>query len=44
MVEIWTEDEARIGLQPIVRRVWWEKGGNRPLAEHRTRYEWEYVY
>ena len=30
-------------MQAVTRRVWWPKGGDRPLAEHRTRYEWEYV-
>ena len=42
-IQIWAEDEARIGLQPIVRRVW-SPVGERPLAHHKTRYEWEYVY
>jgi len=32
-----------VGLQPIVRRVW-SPVGERPLAHHKTRYEWEYVY
>jgi len=42
-VEIWSQDEARIGLVPIVRRVWAQKGV-RPLAQQRRRYEWLYVY
>lgn len=42
-VEIWAQDEARIGLVPIVRRVWAPKG-ERPLAQQRRRYEWVYVY
>jgi hypothetical protein len=25
IIQIWAEDEARIGLQAITRRVWWEK-------------------
>ncbi|MBP3954745.1 hypothetical protein J8F10_05530 [Gemmata sp. G18] len=25
-VEVWAEDEARLGLKPITRRVWWRKG------------------
>ena len=25
-VEVWAEDEARLGLKPITRRVWWLKG------------------
>lgn len=42
-VEVWSQDEARLGLKPIVRRVWALKG-QRPLAFHRSRYEWLYVY
>lgn len=42
-VELWAQDEARIGLVPIVRRVW-AKRGERPLAQGRRRYEWVYVY
>ena len=40
---MWAEDEARLGLKPITRRVWWPKGG-RPTSCGRTRYEWLYVY
>ena len=42
-VEVWAEDEARLGLKPITRRVWWPKG-TRPRSGGRTRYEWLYVY
>jgi len=42
-VEVWAEDEARLGLKPITRRVWWPKGC-RPRSGGRTRYEWLYVY
>ena len=42
-VEVWAEDEARLGLKPITRRVWWLKGC-RPTSSGRTRYEWLYVY
>jgi len=42
-VELWGQDEARIGLVPIVRRVWALKG-HRPVAQQRRRYEWLYVY
>ena len=42
-VELWCEDEARLGLKPIVRRVWALRG-QRPLASNPTRYEWLYVY
>jgi len=40
---VWAEDEARLGLKPITRRVWWLKG-RRPTSSGRTKYEWLYVY
>ncbi len=43
VVEVWAEDEARLGLKPITRRVWWPRGC-RPTSCGRTRYEWLYVY
>ena len=42
-VEVWAEDEARLGLKPIVRRVWALRG-TRPTAYGRTKYQWLYVY
>jgi transposase len=42
-VEAWAVDEHRLGLLPVVRRVWAPKG-RRPLASVRRRYEWLYVY
>jgi hypothetical protein len=42
-VEVWAEDEARLGLKPITRRVWWPEG-RRPTSSGRTKYEWLYVY
>lgn len=36
-------DEHRVGLQPILRRVWARKG-KRPQVMVRPRYEWLYVY
>lgn len=36
-------DEHRVGLKPILRRVWARKG-ERPVARVRPRYEWLYVY
>ena len=42
-VEVWSQDEARVGLKPILCKVWALKG-QRPLAFHRTRYAWLYVY
>jgi transposase len=41
-VEVWAQDEHRIGLQPILRRVW-TLSGQRPLAPVWPRYQWCYV-
>jgi hypothetical protein len=39
-VEVWAEDEARLGLKPIVRRVWARRGKTqRPLAASHHRYQ-----
>ena len=43
VVELWAEDEARLGLKPITRRVWAVKG-RRPTSNGRTKYRWLYVY
>jgi transposase len=42
-VELWAQDEARLGLKPIVRRVWSPRG-RRPRSCGRTRYQWLYLY
>ena len=42
-MEFWAEDEARLGLKPIARRVWAVRG-RRPRASGRTKYQWLYVY
>lgn len=42
-MELWAEDEARLGLKPILRRVWAPRG-ERPLAQVRQRYCWLYVF
>ena len=42
-VELWAEDEARLGLKPIARRVWAVRG-RRPTANGRAKYQWLYVY
>jgi len=42
-VEAWCQDEGRIGLKPIVRRVW-VKRGSRPRARNCHRYAWLYAY
>ena len=36
-------DEHRVGLKPIVRRVW-AKRGERPVVTVHPRYEWTYLY
>src|SRR3954471_10216097 len=41
-VEVWATDEHRIGLKPILRRVWAPKG-QRPIALGHPRYKWLYV-
>src|SRR5512144_1168860 len=43
IVELWAEDETRLGLKPIARRAWAVRG-RRPTANGRTRYQWLYVY
>jgi transposase len=40
---LWAEDEHRLGLLPVLRRVWAPKG-QRPLAPVARHYAWLYVY
>jgi hypothetical protein len=42
-VELWCEDEARLGLKPVARRVW-ALTGTRPTSCGRQRFESLYVY
>ncbi len=42
-VEVWFFDEHRVGLKPILSKVWSLKG-ERPIAIVNHRYEWLYVY
>lgn len=42
-VEVWAQDEARIGLKPTTRRVWAPRG-QRPVAVQHLGYEWLYLY
>jgi transposase len=42
-VELWSSDEHRIGLKPILRRVWGKKGC-KVTAVVKQRYQWMYVY
>ena len=42
-IEIWFQDEARIGQQGTLTRVW-AKRGTRPRAPRDRRYEWAYLF
>ncbi len=42
-IDLWFFDEHRIGLKPILRKVW-AKIGSRPIAVVKHSYEWLYVY
>jgi transposase len=42
LVEVWATDDHRIGLKPILHKVW-RVDGPRPLAPVQHRYEWRYL-
>ncbi len=42
-VEVWFQDEARVGQQGTLTRVWAERG-SRPPAPRDRRYEWAYLF
>jgi hypothetical protein len=42
-VELWCEDEHRLGLKPLVRKAW-SAVGERPRVRVHQRYEWTYLY
>ena len=42
-VEVWCEDEHRIGLQPVMRRLWVEEG-EEPVAVVNWKREWLWLY
>jgi hypothetical protein len=42
-VTLWAEDEHRLGLLPVGRRVW-APVGQRPTTHVRRRFQWVYVY
>ena len=42
-IELWCEDEHRLGLKPIIRKVW-SPIGERPTVKVHQRYEWTYLY
>jgi hypothetical protein len=41
--ELWALDEHRLGLKPVLRRVWTQRGA-RPSARVHHRYRWLYLY
>jgi hypothetical protein len=41
-VELWATDQHRVGLKPILRRVWARKG-SRPRVAVQHRFQWLYV-
>jgi hypothetical protein len=41
--ELWAMDEHRLGLKPLMRRIW-AKRGQRPVCQVHQRYEWLYLY
>jgi transposase len=40
---VWLQDEARIGQQGTLTRVWAERG-SRPSAVRQTEYQWAYLF
>ena len=42
-LEVWFQDEARVGQQGTLIRVWAPRG-SRPPAPRDTRYQWAYVF
>lgn len=42
-VEVWFQDEARIGQQGTLTRMWAQRG-TRPRVVKQTEYDWVYVY
>ena len=42
-IEIWFQDEARVGQQGTLTRIWAKKG-TRPRAVRDTRYKWAYIF
>jgi transposase len=42
-VEVWSFDEHRLGLKPIIRKIWAPRGC-RPTANGHHRFKWLYLY
>ena len=43
VIELWCEDEHRVGLKPILKRVYVPEGEN-PIAEVNWRFKWLWLY
>ena len=42
-LEVWFQDEARVGQKGTLTRIWARKG-TRPRKPRDTRYEWAYLF
>ena len=42
-MEVWFQDEARVGQQGTLTRIW-ARRGTRPRAPRDTRYKWSYIF
>src|SRR5687767_9770925 len=42
-IEVWFQDEARVGQQGTLTRIWARKG-TRPRAPRDRRYDWAYLF
>ena len=42
-VEVWTQDEHRLGLKPVLREVWVPQG-EQPIANVNWRFQWLWLY
>jgi DDE superfamily endonuclease len=42
-IEVWSMDEHRIGLHPILRRIWVSEG-EQPIASVIQKYKWMWLY
>ncbi len=42
-IEAWAQDEHRLGLLPVIRRIWAPRG-QRPIAAVHRRFQWLYAY
>lgn len=42
-IEVWFQDEARVGQKGTLTRLW-ARRGTRPRAVRDTRYEWAYIF